>query len=32
MKKILSRAFNYALFIACVILFIVVFFKTFYGG
>lgn len=32
MKKFLSRALDYALIIACVILFIVIFFKTIYGG
>ena len=31
MKKFFSRAFDYALFAACVVLFIVVFFKTIYG-
>jgi len=32
MKKFLSRAFDYALVIACVALFVIVFFKTIYGG
>ena len=32
MKKYLSRAIDYALVIACVVLFVMVFFKTIYGG
>lgn len=31
MKKILCKAFDWMLVIACVVLFVVTFFKTFYG-